>query len=231
MAADAMEASASVILENGRSLHHARPIRRSTQRPSPSTLDYHHFLVERDGELNIAERTLSRRERSIKKYETPPKNTRAMGRSGVPKAVRFLRQGTVAQSGNPALLALVKLNGAEAYGVRQNFQRALDRALKNNDEAELRILCEEGYHTRILLSAANRYGIEVKEPYHPPSALRVIIGSIATAPMTLARPLTLCEIIATLMFVKLLDVAPRVETCPRNPRRDPKSQARRDLRR
>ena len=87
----------------------------------------------------------------------------------------------------------------------------MNRALKNHDDAELRILCEEGYHTRILLSAANRYGIEVREPYHPPSALRIIIGGIATAPMALARPLTLAgEIIATLMFIKLLTAAQRV---------------------
>jgi hypothetical protein len=109
------------------------------------------------------------------------------------------------------LLALVKVNSAEAYGVSQNFQRTMNRALKNHDDAELRILCEEGYHTRILLSAANRYGIEVSEPYRPPSALRVLIGGIATAPMAIARPLTLAgEIIATLMFAKLLDVTQRV---------------------
>jgi len=89
------------------------------------------------------------------------------------------------------LLALVKVNSAEAYGVARNFQRTMDRALKNNDDAELRTLCEEGYHTRILLSSANRYGIAVHEPYRPPSALRVLIGGIATAPMAIARPLTL----------------------------------------
>jgi hypothetical protein len=95
--------------------------------------------------------------------------------------------------------------------VSQNFQRTMARALENEDDSELRILCEEGYHTRILLSAANRYGIEVREPYHPPSALRVVIGGIATAPLAFARPLTLAgEIIATLMFAKLLDVARRV---------------------
>jgi hypothetical protein len=173
--------------------------------------DYHHYLVERDGELNIHERTLSRREVSIKKYETPPKITRAMDEAEFRKQyLSFDKNGTHSPE-LLLLLALVKVNSAEAYGVSQNFQRTMNRALKNNDDAELRILCEEGYHTRILLSAANRYGIEVREPYHPPSALRVLIGGIATAPMMFARPLTLAgEIVATLMFLKLLDLAPRV---------------------
>jgi hypothetical protein len=174
-------------------------------------LDYHDYLVERDGELNIAERTLSRREISIKKYETPPRETRAMDEAEFRRQyVSFEKK----QKHSPEmllLLALVKVNSAEAYGVSQNFQRTMDRALKNQDDAELRILCEEGYHTRILLSAANRYGIEVNEPYEPPSALRVLIGGIATAPMFMARPLTLAgEIVATLMFAKLLTASRRV---------------------
>ena len=44
----------------------------------------------------------------------------------------------------------------------------------------------------------------MRDPYRAPSALRIMIGGIATAPMALARPLTLAgEIIATLMFIKL----------------------------
>lgn len=173
--------------------------------------EYHQFLLHRDGEMNIQERTLSRREASIKKYETPPSHPLKMDEAEFRKQYLSFDKK---QSHSPEmllLLALVKINSAEAYGVSRNFQRTMDRALKNNDDAELRILCEEGYHTRILLSAANRYGIEVNEPYRPPSALRVIIGGIATAPMAMARPLTLAgEIIATLMFAKLLSVAQRV---------------------
>jgi hypothetical protein len=173
--------------------------------------EYHQYLIDRDGEMNIQERTLSRREVSIEKYETPPKAARKMDEAEFRKQyVSFDKH----KSHSPEmllLLALVKVNSAEAYGVSQNFQRTMSRALKNHDDAELRILCEEGYHTRILLSAANRYGIHLHEPYRPPSALRVLIGGIATAPMAIARPLTLAgEIIATLMFAKLLDATQRV---------------------
>jgi hypothetical protein len=173
--------------------------------------EYHHYLVERDGELNLEERTLSRREASMQRYETPPKVFRDMD------PVEFRKQYIKFDAGESLpdemllLLALVKVNAAEAYGVAQNFQRTLGRALRAENDSELRILCEECYHTRILLSSANRYGIEVRDPYHPPSALRILIGGIATAPMVISRPLTLAgEIIATLMFVKLLGVTEKV---------------------
>jgi hypothetical protein len=173
--------------------------------------EYRQYLVERDGEMDLQERTLSRREERVKKYETPPATLREMNESEFRKQyVAFDRRKQVPPE-MLLLLALVKVNSAEAYGVAQNFQRTIGRALKNDDDAELRILCEEGYHTRILLSSANRYGIAVREPYTPPSALRIMIGGIATAPMAIARPLTLAgEIIATLIFLKLRDVAERV---------------------
>jgi hypothetical protein len=172
---------------------------------------YDAYLIERDGELNLQERTLSKRETAIRKYETPPAVTREMSEAEFRTHYSsFDRRKSVPEE-MLLLLALVKVNGAEAYGVARNFERTMNRALKAKNDAELRILCEEGYHTRILLSAANRYGIEVREPYHPPSALRILIGGIATAPMAIARPLTLAgEIIATLMFTKLLEVVPRV---------------------
>jgi hypothetical protein len=173
--------------------------------------EYAQFLVERDGEMNLKLRTLSRREEAIKKYETRPALVRDMDRAEFRKQyVSFDRRKPLTPE-MLLLLALVKVNSAEAYGVARNFQRAMQRAMQNDDQAELRILLEEGYHTRILLSSANRYGVEVHEPYHPPSALRVLIGAIATAPMAIARPLTLAgEIIATLMFAKLVGIAERV---------------------
>lgn len=173
--------------------------------------EYTQYLRDRDGELDLNARTLSKREVSVKKYETPPKLTEVMNEAEFRAQYRAFDKRNPPNSEMLLLLALVKVNAAEAYGVARNFQRTMDRALKENSQAELMILCEETYHTRILLSSANRYGIEVNEPYKPPSALRVMIGGIATAPMAIARPLTLAgEIIATLMFTKLLELAPRV---------------------
>jgi hypothetical protein len=173
--------------------------------------EYRQYLIDRDGEMNVGERALSKREVAIKNYEARPRSVRDMNEAEFRKQyVSFDKRETLPPE-MLLLLSLVKVNSAEAYGVARNFQRVMDRALRNDDDAELRILLEEGYHTRILLSAANRYGIELREPYHPPSALRVLIGGIATAPMAIARPLTLAgEIIGTLIFVKLIEVAQRV---------------------
>lgn len=173
--------------------------------------EYRDYLIERDGELNLEERTLARREASMKRYETPPSAIRGMDEAVFRKQYASFDKRKPPDPEMMLLLALVKINSAEAYGVSRNFQRTMNRALKNEDDSELRILCEEGYHTRILLSSANRYGIELHEPYRPPSALRIMIGGIATAPMAIARPLTLAgEFIATLMFIKLFDAVERV---------------------
>lgn len=173
--------------------------------------EYDQYLIERDGELNLEERTLSKREARIRKHETPPAVTAAMDEAEFRRQYLAFDKRRAPSAEMLLLLALVKVNSAEAYGVARNFQRTLSRALHEGNQSELRILCEETYHTRILLSSANRYGIELNEPYKPPSALRIMIGGIATAPMAIARPLTLAgELIATLMFTKLLDVVPRV---------------------
>lgn len=173
--------------------------------------EYREFLVARDGDMNVQAGTLSRREAAVRRYETPPSDLRAMDEAEFRKQYTKLDKRKSLPKEMLLLLALVKVNAAEAYGVARNFQRTMDRALKNEDDAELRIMLEEGYHTRILLSSANHYGIEVREPYQPPSALRVMIGGIATAPMAIARPLTLAgEIIATLMFAKLIEVTQQV---------------------
>jgi len=109
------------------------------------------------------------------------------------------------------LLALVKVNAAEAFGVTKTFGKMMQRALQDDDDLEPVLLIEETYHTRILLSSAGLYGIEVSSSYTPPSALRVLIGGIAHAPESISRPLTLAgEILGTLLFANLLTVARKV---------------------
>ena len=55
--------------------------------------EYHRYLVERDGEMNLEERTLSRREASMKKYETPPKALRDMDADEFSKKPPRLKPG------------------------------------------------------------------------------------------------------------------------------------------
>jgi hypothetical protein len=80
--------------------------------------------------------------------------------------------------------------------------------VKNDDACELMILVEETYHTRILVSTALSYGVEIKTAYRPPTVLRSLIGTIAASPTALARPLTLAaEVLAVLMFTNLLETS------------------------
>jgi hypothetical protein len=173
--------------------------------------EYEQYLVERDGEMNLQERTLSKRELEMAKFEATPATTRAIDAAEFRHQYAKYDRKRALSTEMLLLLSLLKVNAAEAWGVTRSFQKAMDRALKVGDRTELLILCEETYHTRILLSAANLYGLEVNAPYVPPSGLRVLIGGITSAPKTIARPLTLAgEIIGTLAFTKLLSLVPSI---------------------
>ncbi len=167
---------------------------------------YQKFLVDRDGSIDLEKRQLSRREERMVRYERSLAQIREMDRD------LFVRQYDAFDAKakmSPELLlilTLVKINAAEAYAVNAGYERAVRRVIKNDDGCELMVMVEETYHTRILLSTALSYGIEVKSAYRPPTALRTLITTIVKSPMALARPLTLAaEVLAVLMFLNLLE--------------------------
>jgi hypothetical protein len=172
---------------------------------------YAQFLAARDGTIDGERRTLSRREGQMVRFEKPLSRVRTMD----PKT--FAAQYASYDAAKPMtpemllLLALVKVNGAEAFGVDRVFEMVRRRALEKNDPVELTLLLEEHYHTRILLSSAVLYGIQLDKPYTPPAAFRALIASIAFGPEVLARPLTLAgEILGTLAFVNLFHKAQEI---------------------
>lgn len=96
---------------------------------------------------------------------------------------------------NPRMLLLLlfsKMNGGEAYGVRvvkavhgkrwENAEDLPTRAIQYAQE-------EEEYHTRILVGAANHFGIQVTQQYDPTAALKVLIGALAYAPKPMFHPI------------------------------------------
>jgi hypothetical protein len=95
---------------------------------------------------------------------------------------------------NPKMLLLLlfsKMNGGEAYGVKvvkavhgKRWAHAEDLPTKAIQYAQE----EEEYHTRILVGAANHYGIAVTRQYVPTAALKVLIGGLAYAPKPLFHP-------------------------------------------
>lgn len=165
---------------------------------------YRQYLAERDGELDFARRQLSRREQSMNRFESVTQKREMDAKLFQEQYAKFDKKRPTTPE-MLLLLSLVKLNGAEAYGVDYTYEDNLKRALAGGDDTEFYLLTEEHYHTRILLSAALEYGIDVRAAYRPPLSLRVLIGIIASSPMALARPLTLAsELYGVTLFAALL---------------------------
>lgn len=166
---------------------------------------YRAFLRERDGDADLKERTLSLRERGMQRYEKPLSALRSID------AASFLAQYRKFDPRRPMtreallLMMLVKTNAAEAYGVQTMYEMAYERAMRVDDDLELLLLIEETYHTRILLSSAVLYGVQIERPYAPPPSLRTLIGMIVYAPEALSRPLIFAsEILGLMIFVDVL---------------------------
>jgi hypothetical protein len=181
-----------------------RPLPPEARRESRAA--YQKFLADRDGALDLEKRQLQRREAGMLRYEKPLSRIREIDR-GLFKAQYVSFDTKLATSPElMLLLTLVKCNAAEAYGVNQGFDRKLREATKSADTLELVLLIEETYHTRILLSTAMSYGVELTEPYRPPFALRALIGGIAFGPAFMARPLTMAaEVLGVCVFLNLLE--------------------------
>ncbi len=167
---------------------------------------YKAFLDRRNGVLDLEKRQLSRREERMTRFERPLERIRDLDRETFAKQYEAFDPSVEVSPETALLLALVKLNAAEAYGVNTCYEMVLRRALKQGDEIELMVLVEETYHTRILLSTALSYGIDLKTAYRPPAGLRALIAAIGKSPTGLSRPLTMAaEVLGVLMLANMLD--------------------------
>ncbi|MCB9797168.1 MAG: hypothetical protein H6741_31155 [Alphaproteobacteria bacterium] len=93
-----------------------------------------------------------------------------------------------------ALLAFVKLNAAEAYGVEVTSTARAH--LQARDEPIYRVEKvlghEERYHTRMLVGAVQHFeGVEVGEAWTPKWHLRLLIGALASFPGAIFHPVLL----------------------------------------
>lgn len=108
-----------------------------------------------------------------------------------------------------ALLAFVKMNAGEAYGVevvsRMRHGRKPGTALF--DRVERVISNEETYHTRILVGATRQFGLEPpKGAWKPPASLKVLIGTLAYSPKAIFHPVLLgAEISGVFTFNWMLE--------------------------
>lgn len=98
------------------------------------------------------------------------------------------------------LLAFVKMNSHEAFAVE-----TVTRIRKNIPAEEKRLINQERYHTHLLLSAGQLFGVEVSGAATPPRALRVMTAGLARTPPWLMNPITMCaEVLGVAAFKRLL---------------------------
>jgi hypothetical protein len=172
---------------------------------------YRAFLADRDGDVDAPSRTLSRREERMERHLRPLAHTRPLDRALFDRQYASFDAAIDTPDAMLLLLALVKTNAAEAYGVNRGFDKAYKQAIREQDDLELVLLIEESYHTRILLSASRLYGLDITAPFAPTAAYRALIGGITGMPQFVSRPLILAaEILGTLAFLKMLHAAGRI---------------------
>ncbi len=155
--------------------------------------EYIAYLERRNGRIEPGSGVLPEREISLAAMdEAARRRVEPLSQAQFDRLWSDFDPSAAAQDPKMLLLLLFsKMNGGEAYGVRvvkavhgKRWQHAEDlptRAIQYAQE-------EEEYHTRILVGAANHYGIQVRRQYVPSAALKVLIGGLAYAPKPLFHP-------------------------------------------
>jgi hypothetical protein len=98
------------------------------------------------------------------------------------------------------LLSFVKINSHEAFAVE-----AISASRRRICEEERRVIRQERYHTQLLLSAADLFGLSVDAAATVPRALRVLVTGVSRSPEFIMHPLTLAaEMLGVASFNRLL---------------------------
>jgi hypothetical protein len=170
-------------------------------------LAYRKLLADRDGEVDIERRTLTRREAKMSHYCAPVDDPRPLDRALFDAQYTQYDRRIETAPEMLLLLSLVKVNAAEAYGVQRMIEPMMARIRHEEDDIEMVVTIEEDYHTRILLSASRYYDLEVTAPYRPRAGLRALIGAMGAVTPSMSRPIVLAaELVGTLYFIDLLRV-------------------------
>ncbi|MEN0066691.1 MAG: hypothetical protein AAGA48_31450 [Myxococcota bacterium] len=102
--------------------------------------------------------------------------------------------GTGLDENTLALLAFVKVNAGEAYGVEmtRKAREHLHRGDGAYAQVERAVLREEDYHTRLLLGVVDHFAnIDVTGAWSPHWSLKLLIGGLTSVPGGLFHPLLL----------------------------------------
>jgi len=159
---------------------------------------YLQFLQARDGGTDPT-RPYPERERWLAKANAAPVlHRRAVDAAAFQRS--YLRFDPAAER-DPAVLALlafVKVNATEAYGVQAGARVLHRKPPQGLADSVLRTVAhEETYHTRILLGATHQFGLSPpRGAWIPPLSIKLVIASIVYSPEALRHPLVLASEIA-----------------------------------
>ena len=168
--------------------------------------DYLSFLRARNGPLLATGRYLNR-ERSVEAMQAS--EVRFQG-SFDQELFDRLYSGEASDSettlGHLLLVAFTRINAAEAYGVNvvsdvRKFQADSSDLMHQVQHV---LHNEEHYHTRILVGATHHYGVTAPGAFVPPTALKILIHSLARSPKMWFHPILLASEIGGVFMMNWL---------------------------
>lgn len=180
-----------------------RPLH-ARQRASAAS-DYLGYLKAREGSLNFARRTLSRREPFFESLAREPVQ------AAIPLDRAAFYKNHEAPRPEPGLgrellwlLAVAKANRTECYGMEEHIRK---NGILDGERADTQsyVDMQEVYHTRILLDVLRCFDLQI-EVGLPDLPSRVAVQAMIRLPQASALPLILCsEFVAAVVFRLLLD--------------------------
>jgi hypothetical protein len=177
------------------------PVRAGREEREQLIEAYGRYLVERDGAPGADGETLFLREQGMQRLRAQRVRYRGPADEA---AFRHLYGGGRIEADTPPelllLSAFVKINSQEAFAVE-----TIKRVKTELTPLEGRVLLQENYHTRLLLSATDLFELSVPERQRPLAALRVVVGVVARTPPGIMHTLALAsEILGVANFLRLL---------------------------
>lgn len=167
---------------------------------------YLNYLKQADGERDIRNKSLSKRDERFADFEQKLETERS---SSVPlDEIHQYMDSTPPDSLDKRLLWLLiaaKANRGEKYGADKKVNDLHEHGVGNLSDIAQYILLDEQYHTKILVSACNICNLDVEIP-DPPKMLQVVINQMLKLPKLPSDLLIfLREVVGVHTFQLMLD--------------------------
>lgn len=164
------------------------------------------FVKRRDGVPNFLKRTLSHREEALQRFvEAPVLYPGVVDRALFEAQYRYFDKRFTTPRELLLLLTFIKFNNAEAFAVERSFDAVTQGIVRPKNDIELVLLLEEHYHTKILLTAAKLFGIEITPRVEASPAVAFLNTATLRLPDAVRYPLLLnAELLGVMMLTHML---------------------------